>query len=202
MTLDETKHSIWHHPRIRQNLVELQVAADKAGVLLPITDIREAEKLLKSLARKVKRKVETPRWCIDRYEAAHKEWFATMYPNAFKDGFYPGMEPDWPDVGTGNGLNKFMENYLTWKGHRATRVNVEGRQLQDGTRIKSATRKGSADISSTINGRSCQFEGKAGRDKPRPEQIREQQLERKAGGVYEFINSPEQFFEVYDKVVS
>lgn len=212
MTLQETKIKIWD--AVSRCEVNLQVAADKAGVRLPITQVHEAEKLLKSLTRKVKKKIETPRWCIERYEAAHKEYFARTYPAAYKDGHYPGMEPEFPDVGTGNGLNKFMASYLIWKGHRATRINVQGRLIETAEKmpsgaelrgkkyIKSTTRKGAADVSSTIFGKSCQWEGKAGRDKPRPEQIREQTLERAAGGVYEFVHSPEEFFMFYDKVVS
>jgi hypothetical protein len=46
------------------------------------------------------------------------------------------------------------------------------------------------------------IEIKVGRDKPRPDQLTEQIRERKAGGIYEFIGTPEQFFELYDKIVS
>lgn len=201
MTLHELKLKIWTHPRIHRNPIDLQVFADRAQVRLPITQIHEAEKLLKSLARKVKKKVETPGWCIERYNAAHKAWFAIQFPHATKDGHYEGMEPDWPDLGTGNGINKFISNYLFWKGHRATRINVQGRMIGD-VRIKSSTRKGSADISSTIFGRSVQWEGKAGKDKPRPEQLREQEIERKAGGEYFFVNSAEDFFNQYDSLSS
>ncbi len=35
-------------------------------------------------------------------------------------------------------------------------------------------------------------------DTRRPEQLREQELERAAGGVYEFISDPEEFFTWYD----
>lgn len=201
-TLDDIKLKIWTHKSIHRNVVDLQVYADKAGVCLPITDIAQAELLLKSLTRKIKKKIEIPAWCIKRYEAAHKNWFSIQFPAAFKDGHYLGMEPKFPDMGTGNGINKFIVNYLAWKGHRATRINVTGRVLPDGTRIKSSTRTGAADVSSTINGRSCQWEGKAGRDTPKPEQLREQGLERKAGGSYEFVRSAEEFFGYYDKIVS
>lgn len=209
--LNEIKQAIWSHRKIHRNPIDLQVEADKAWVRLPITQVHEAQKLLDSLnKRKKPTKSVVPVECVLRYMAAHKDWFSKQYPAAFKDGFYPGMEPDFPDTGTGNGLNKFMQNYLVWKGHRATRINVQGRlaevnkkeasgqEFKSKKYIKSTTRKGAADISSTIHGRSCQWEGKAGRDKPRPEQIREQELERRAGGSYEFIHSPEEFFRYYD----
>lgn len=46
------------------------------------------------------------------------------------------------------------------------------------------------------------FEVKVGQDKPSIEQLREQQLERKAGGIYEFIRDPEEFFLFYDLIIS
>jgi hypothetical protein len=68
--------------------------------------------------------------------------------------------------------------------------------------IKSSTRKGTADVTATIRGRSCKFEVKVGRDKPRPEQLKEQERERASGGVYEFIGTPEDFYAVYDMIVA
>lgn len=68
--------------------------------------------------------------------------------------------------------------------------------------LPASTRKGTADISATIKGRSVMIEIKVGRDKPRPDQLSEQTRERKAGGIYEFIGTPEDFFEIYDKIIS
>jgi hypothetical protein len=76
-----------------------------------------------------------------------------------------------------------------------------GRQI-NGKFIPSATRKGTADISATIKGRSVMIEIKVGKDKPRPEQLAEQQRERQAGGIYEFISTPEQFFTLFDSIVN
>lgn len=102
---------------------------------------------------------------------------------------------------------------LNWNGHRATRINVNGRLveqpetqesgviLQTKKWIKSSTKKGTADISATVHGRACMIEIKAGKDKPRPAQLLEQQRERKAGGVYEFIYTPEQFLQWYDQFI-
>jgi hypothetical protein len=42
------------------------------------------------------------------------------------------------------------------------------------------------------------LEVKAGRDKPREDQLKEQSRERAAQGIYEFIYSIEQYFEWYD----
>ena len=148
----------------------------------------------------------------ERYNAAHKIWFSNNYPTAFKDGFY--AEPKMPVVTKANGLTTFICNYLNWLGHRATRINVSGR-LVDGVQkqpsgvtlttkkwIPSTTRRGTADISATIKGRSVMIEIKIGRDKPSEFQLAEQMKERKAGGVYEFCSSIDEFFQLYDNLLS
>ena len=138
-----------------------------------------------------------------RYSAAHKIWFAQNYPTAFKDGFY--AEPKMPVVTSANGLTTFITNYLNWLGHRATRINVSGRKVGDKW-IRSSTRKGTADIGSTIKingiGRSVMWEVKIGNDKPSEFQIKEQMKERAAGGHYEFVSSVDEFFQLYDNLLS
>ena len=138
----------------------------------------------------------------ERYNAAHKIWFANNYPTAFKDGFY--AEPKMPVVTKANGLTTFITNYLNWLGHRATRINVSGRKVGDKW-IRSSTRKGTADIGSTIKingiGRSVMWEVKIGNDKPSEFQIKEQQKERAAGGHYEFVSSVDEFFLIYDSLL-
>ena len=135
----------------------------------------------------------------ERYNAAHKEWFQEQYPNAWKDGLY--SPPPMPTISKANGLTKYITNFLFWKGHRATRVNVQGRIVK-GKWIPSTTRKGTADISATIKGRSVMIEIKVGSDRPRPEQLQEQERERKSCGIYEFIRTADEFLELYDKIVN
>jgi hypothetical protein len=135
----------------------------------------------------------------ERYNEAHKEWFKEQYPNAWKDGLY--SPPPMPTISKANGLTKYITNFLFWKGHRATRVNVQGRIVK-GKWIPSSTRKGSADISATIKGRTVMLEIKVGSDRPRPEQLQEQERERKSGGIYEFIRTADEFLELYDYVVN
>jgi hypothetical protein len=148
----------------------------------------------------------------DRYLQAHENYFKEQYPNAYRNGHYTA--PKMPIVAKANGLTTFIINYLTWNGFRATRINVSGR-LIDGVEktasgavlttkkwMRSTTRKGTADISATINGRSVMIEIKVGKDKPSEHQLLEQARERKAGGIYEFCSSPEEFFKIYDKVVN
>jgi len=148
----------------------------------------------------------------ERYNAAHKCNFERTYPQAWKDGHY--APPPYPKVNTANGLTKFICNFLMWHEHRATRINSTGR-LIDGLEkqpsgailttkkwIPGSTRKGTADISATIKGRSVMIEIKIGKDRASPYQIAEQERERKAGGIYEFISTPEQFFVLYDSLIS
>ena len=130
-----------------------------------------------------------------RYIDAYWHYYRTNYPEAAKAN--AGSKVAIPNVNTANGLTSFITKFLFHMGHRATRINVMGRKLGNKF-IRSTTRKGTADISATINGRSVMLEIKVGKDKPRPKQLKEQELERKAGGVFEFVGTPEQFFEIYD----
>jgi len=134
-----------------------------------------------------------------RYQQAHENWFATEYPNAYRNGHY--TPPKMPQVAKANGLTNFIINYVNWMGYRATRISTTGRKIGDKW-IKGTTRRGTADISMTVNGRSAMIEVKIGRDKPSEHQLKEQERERKAGGIYEFCGSPEEFFVIFDKVLS
>jgi hypothetical protein len=133
-----------------------------------------------------------------RYNLAHLHWQEITYPSAFKAGFT--HDPPMPVVTKANGLTNFICNYLNWSGHRATRINVSGRKVKDKW-IRSTTRKGTADISATINGKSVMIEIKIGRDKPSLDQLAEQIKERNAGGIYEFISSVDEFFMLYDNLL-
>lgn len=139
-----------------------------------------------------------PEWRL-RYNTAHYNYTCQRAPNVVRDGFYTG--PTLPKVATANGLTQFICNFINWSGYRATRINTMGRMV-GGRWIHSTTRKGSADISSTIKGRSVMWEVKVGRDRPRPEQLAEQAKERAAGGIYEFVSTAEQFFELFDKILN
>jgi hypothetical protein len=201
-TLQAIKERIW--ALCKQSLVNVQVAADKAKVQLPITTIAQGEAVMKVLKPvKRKTKAQVPAEVKARYYAVHLNWFAQEFPAAHKDGHY--FQPDFPDTSTANGLTAFVTNFLNWSGHRATRITTEGRSIEkDGRsiRIPTQTRKGTADISATIHGRACMIEIKVGRDRPSPAQLKEQAKERKAGGVYEFITDGEMFLQWYDKFVA
>lgn len=145
---------------------------------------------------------------LPRYCEAHIHHFRAQYPSAFKDGHYTPPVP--PNIKKGNGLTLAIVNFLNWQGHNATRINTMGRAVETTEKvafgilrtkkyIPSATRKGTADVTATIRGRSVKIEVKAGTDRPSPDQLKEQARERAAGGIYEFVHSMEEFFTYYDK---
>ncbi len=144
----------------------------------------------------------------EQYSAAHKQFQRANYPTTVKD--FGCLKTTFPDVTKANGLTRAIINFLTYEGWRATRINSQGQLVKGAERQPSgniltvrqwrpgSTRKGTADISATINGRSVMFEVKIGKDKPSEYQLAEQARERKAGGIYEFIHTIEEFFQWYN----
>jgi len=148
--------------------------------------------------RKHKPREPIPVWVKQRYHQAHEQDFKTKYSQAYNNGMY--FATKMPDTSKANGLTQAIIKFLLWSGHRATRVSSSGRMIK-GKYIPGATRRGAADISATIKGRSVMLEIKIGSDRPSQEQLREQELERKAGGCYEFVKSFEVFLGVYDQLI-
>ena len=148
---------------------------------------------------------------LHRYQQAHRANQDAKYPLGVKDHGY--IKTVMPDCNTANGLTRAIVNFLLWNGHRATRINSAGRVIKAPQRqasgvslmtakyIPGATRRGAADISATIKGRSCMLEIKCGADRPSQYQLAEQELERKAGGVYEFMHSFDEFLLWYDNFI-
>jgi len=146
-----------------------------------------------------------------RYQQAHEQDFALKYPQAYAGGHY--FIPKMPDCRRANGLTMAIVKFLLYSGHRATRIQSAGRiikapqrqesgiSLQTAKYIPGTTRKGTADISATVRGRSVMIEIKIGNDQPSEYQLREQQLETKAGGQYWFIHTFEEFLQQYDAFI-
>lgn len=146
-----------------------------------------------------------------RYKEAYESWQLKAYPASSKD--FGTLPVKFPKVETSNGLTNFVMNFIKWNGWRSTRINVSGRLIEQpekqesgvilGTKkwMHSMTRKGTADISATIKGRSVMIEIKVGKDKPREHQLLEQERERAAGGIYEFVYTPDEFIELYDRII-
>lgn len=148
-----------------------------------------------------------------RYKKTYCEYTEAKAPGFFKMSGGYGMKLTYPKVTSANGLTQAICKYLEWCGHRATRINVQGRLVDKqvpaaggGTiTVKgwqtSSTRRGTADISATIFGRSVMLEIKIGKDKPSEYQLAEQQRERSAGGIYEFIKTMDEFYTFYDQFI-
>ena len=147
---------------------------------------------LRQPRKPVKVKPKMPDWCKQRYIEAHQKSFS----QAVKDAGHT-FKTTMPDTRKANGLTQAIVKFLLWNGHRATRVSSSGRMIK-GRYIPGTTRRGQSDISATVKGRSCQIEIKIGNDKPSEYQLREQALEVKAGGVYIFIKTFEEFVLWYD----
>lgn len=207
-----------------KNMYKINLAASNIGLSIPCDSDNDYERVLVEMQRMKETPIEvlpdlkpvaqiqaTKHDWKKRYTEAHLLNFKTEYPQAFKDGFY--SPPVLPKVHTSNGLNTFIVNFLTWNSFRATRINVAGRLIEQPQKqqsgislmtkkyMHSATRKGSADISSTIHGKSVQWETKIGKDKPSEHQIKEQYRERKAGGEYFFVHDTDEFLTIYDSLV-
>lgn len=155
----------------------------------------------------------TPTWQL-RYIEAKRRYDELKFPVFY--AAQGSIKPILPKVKTANGLTSLIVKFLTWSGHRATRISTTGRLIdtpvkqQSGVSlitkkwIHGTTRKGTADVSSTIKvngiGRSVQWEIKSGKDTPSEWQLREQITEREAGGEYFFVHNPEEFFALYDQL--
>lgn len=147
-----------------------------------------------------------------RYKTAYEAYQLKTYPASSKD--FGTLPVKYPDTTKSNGLTNMILNYLKWNGWRATRINTMGRLIDAPEKqesgislitkkyIHSSTRKGTADISATIKGRSVMIEVKVGRDKPSQYQLDEQKREQDAGGYYFFVHNPEEFLQYYDFIMS
>jgi len=122
---------------------------------------------------------------------------------------------------TTNGLTKCIIDFLNLSGHQAERINSMGRRI-DSTKtvkdclgrsrkigsvewIKGTGRTGTADISSTISGRSVKIEVKCaftGDNIQSPDQKHYQKEIEAAGGVYVIARTFDGFMEWYTEFVN
>lgn len=153
-----------------------------------------------------KAKYSIPEDLRTRYVNAYRDWQTRRFPNWAADGHT--LDPLFPDTSTAKGLTTFIVNYINWTGGNASRIHVQGQQIieKHGSQVvshgyrKTNTAKGRADVGSTINGRSVQWEVKIGSDRPSPKQLEQQARERAAGGEYFFTRNVVEFFEQYDSL--
>jgi hypothetical protein len=106
-------------------------------------------------------------------------------------------------------------DWLQLNGHQAERINTMGvarvnkgpkdesfnRNFNSVTWTPSGSTKGSADISSVINGFSVKFEVKIGKDRQSAAQRKYEADIKKAGGYYFIITDFNQFYELYLKLI-
>jgi hypothetical protein len=135
------------------------------------------------------------------YLENHRE----RYPNLPE---YARVAPKYTDKDA-NSLTKCIIDYIRITGGQAERISVTGRKISQkktytdilGNRktigsdrwIKSSMKKGSADISATINGRAVKIEVKIGKDKQSQAQIEYQKQVEAAGGIYIIVKSYDDF---------
>lgn len=98
---------------------------------------------------------------------------------------------------TANGLTKLICAWINFHGGNARRVNTGGiYNYKTGKYRFSGATNGAADISATWHGKSLQIEIKAGKDRPREDQLQQQMRERAAGGYYEFVHNFDEFLKL------
>lgn len=121
-------------------------------------------------------------------------------------------QPKYSDK-SANELTKAIIDFLNLSGHQAERINTMGRPIDNRKQVtdvigrtktigsmtwgKSTSTKGSADISSTIFGRSVKWEIKYGKDRQSEDQKKYQQDIERAGGQYWIVKTFDQFYEMY-----
>lgn len=99
---------------------------------------------------------------------------------------------------TANGLTAAIEAHLEFCGHFAARVNTTGiYDKRRGVYRTTNARKGMADISAVINGKPVQIEVKAGKDRPRTDQLQVKEEYEKAGGKYVFVHTFAEWIGIY-----
>lgn len=207
--LDSIKLSIWTHRKVNRNKVNLQVEADRHKIPLPISTEEVAQRFLDLLNKKVqRRKVTIPPTIIARYNEANRSYVESKYPNWYKDGHY--FLPDFPDVGSSNGLTNLICDYLAWTGHFANRTGNEGRVIMregKATRIHSSSKRGMQDIDTNLVhpqhpfGIPWKIEIKIGADKLSEAQINYGREVSRTGAIYSVVTGVEDFFEQLDKLL-
>jgi len=102
---------------------------------------------------------------------------------------------------TANGLTNCVCKWLKINNYYGARVNTMGNYNPKLKKwVYSGSTRGAADINAIIDGKSIQIEVKAGKDKPRPEQLEVAEKVRSAGGYYIFVKTFDDFLGQIEKV--
>ena len=141
----------------------------------------------------------------------------TKYPNVPTYAIPPQKYTDK----TSNGLTTCVIHWIELNGYQAERINSQGKQIDNRTTIidifgnvrtigsvtwvKGTTQNGTADISSTIKGRSVKIEikCKATKDNKQSQAQLEYQFKiERSGGVYIIVRTFEDFFKWYHNFIN
>lgn len=130
---------------------------------------------------------------------------------------YAIKQPKYSDK-SANGLTRCIIDFLQLSGHQAERINTMGRPIDNRKQVtdvigrtktigsmtwgKSTATKGSADISSTILGRSVKWEIKYGKDRQSEDQKRYEKSIVSSGGFYFVVKTFDDFYEKYIGLLS
>ncbi|VBB43500.1 conserved hypothetical protein [uncultured Paludibacter sp.] len=131
---------------------------------------------------------------IKQFEKDYQDWYYTGKDIPYKVPFK--FRDD-----KANELTKLILAYLSFKGYFGARINTTG--IYDQRREmwrKSGGKKGMADVTAVINGKHISIEIKAGKDKPRPEQLKVAEQIQQAGGEYWFIHSFDEFLKYENNI--
>lgn len=133
------------------------------------------------------------------YKAARPKAITDFEAELLRTGTKP------PDGGyddrTANGMTNFILDFLRHYGFYGARINIGGIMMANGKWRESGATKGVADIIACVRGHFCQFEVKAGRDRPRADQLEQQQLTQAAGGDYHFIHNATEFVDTLREIL-
>lgn len=201
MTIEEVKHQIWSFTGQDLDRIKAAVKACQPEE----NTVQYWQRVLlylqsQPVRTKAKRKVKEPEWVYDRYNKAYRDYQAVNFPTWVADGHT--LDARAVDTSTANGLQTFIQNYLTWTGSYGNRINTTGRQLPGGKWIKGTTKLGTGDILACINGRMIFWEVKSGRDKASDKQLEQQRKVRASGGEYFFVHSAQEFLELYESLLT
>lgn len=160
---------------------------------------------------------------IERLTAAYIEWHKVQYPHFTDENRnIPAFKES-----SANELTKCIMMWLKVNGHQHERISVTGRYIQqkattqpvivqsegcifvvgeytsagEGKWIKPSMQVGSADISSTIKGKSVKIEVKYGKDKLSEVQKAYQKNIENSDGFYIVAYNFEVFLREYDRII-
>ncbi len=210
--IKDIKLQIWHlsgKSLEKVNQAREKVKGDPEALHYWETVLRRLTIIMQPVKKKAKPKTQLSDEQKKLYRDAKYNYHSKEFPNWVKDGHF--IEPDYPDVGTSSGLQRFIIDFLTWNEHFANRTGNEGRVIKNKAgkdiRIPSSSKKGMQDIDANLKHPEHQFgipwkiEIKIGADKQSDKQQRFESEVIKTGGVYSIVTSTTDFLLQYERLM-